>query len=69
VINRKQFNVLVFEPVNNAVIPEDDLTNGGIPKLRHNPPRFWKFRNTVNCLKNIDDKETGVLGGVFVNEL
>ena len=60
-INRQNLNGIFSESVNNAVVPEDDLTDSCIAKFRDNPARAREGGEAFNCLEDVYSEKLSIL--------
>ncbi len=67
-MNGQEFNEIIPEPVDNPVIPHNQLTNVRGFLLRDYSTEFGKMQKPFNRCKHVEGKQAGVLGRVLRNE-
>lgn len=66
--DRQKFNAILFQTINEAIAPKNDLPNGRIADLWDHPARLGVERYAFCGLKQVADKHAGGLGGIFSYE-
>lgn len=55
-MDREQLHAISLQPIDNAIVAQDDFSHDRIVELGHDSAGFRELGDAIYCLENINDK-------------